>query len=88
MSWAATRKYAPSARNYTACRLSSLIGPRVSELCLLRMGDLRWELGTFGKILLRGKGSQGRGKKERLVPLINGGVTPRLVGVRRQVDVR
>ncbi len=67
-----TRKYAPSARNYTACRLSSLIGPRVSELCLLRMGDLRWELGTFGRILLRGKGSQGRGKKERLVPLING----------------
>ena len=59
-------------RNYTACRLVSLIGPRVSELCLMRMGDLRWELGTFGKVLLRGKGSRGRGKKERLVPLING----------------
>lgn len=43
----------------------------MSELCLLRMGDLRWELGRFGKILLRGKGSRGRGKKERLVPLIN-----------------
>lgn len=49
-----------------------MIGPRVSELCLLRMGDLRWELGRFGKVLLRGKGSNGRGKKERLVPLING----------------
>ena len=36
------------------------------------MGDLRWELGPFGKVLLRGKGSRGRGKKERLVPLING----------------
>lgn len=59
-------------RNYTACRLVSLIGPRVSELCLLRMGDVRWELGRFGKVLLRGKGSNGRGKKERLVPLING----------------
>ncbi len=67
-----TRKYAPAARNYAACRLSSLIGPRVSELSLLRMGDLRWDLGTFGKVLLRGKGSRGRGKKERLVPLING----------------
>ena len=67
-----TRKYAPAARNYAACRLSSLIGPRVSELSLLRMGDVRWELGTFGKVLLRGKGSRGRGKKERLVPLING----------------
>ena len=69
---ASTRKYGPSARNYAACRLSSLIGPRVSELSLLTMGDLRWDLGTFGKILLRGKGSHGRGKKERLVPLING----------------
>jgi integrase len=66
------RKYAPSARNYTACRLSSLIGPRVSELSLLRMGDLRWELGTFGKVVFHGKGSRGRGKKDRLVPLING----------------
>lgn len=69
---ASARKYAPLVRNYTACRLMSLIGPRVSEMCLLRMGDLRWELGTFGKVLLRGKGSGGRGKKERLVPLING----------------
>src|SRR5882757_3757667 len=68
---ATSRKYAPVARNYTACRLMSLIGPRVSELCLLRMGDVRWELGTFGKVLLRGKGSRGSGKKERLVPLIN-----------------
>lgn len=69
---ATARKYAPMARNYAACRLMSLVGPRVSELCLLRMGDLRWELGRFGKILLRGKGSNRRGKKERLVPLING----------------
>jgi integrase/recombinase XerD len=66
------RKYAPAVRNYTAFRLVSLIGPRVWELCLLRMGDLRWELGRFGKVLLRGKGSNGRGNKERLVPLING----------------
>jgi site-specific recombinase XerD len=69
---ARARKYAPVARNYTAARPSSLIGPRISELCLLSMGDLCWELGRFGKILLRGKGSRGRGKKERLLPLING----------------
>jgi hypothetical protein len=59
-------------RAITPPALVSLIGPRVSELCLLRMGDIRWELGRFGKILLRGKGSRGRGKKERLVPLITG----------------
>jgi site-specific recombinase XerD len=66
-----TRKYAPAVRNYTACRLASLIGPRVSELCLLDVTDIRWDLGTFGKVLLRGKGRRGQ-KKERLVPLING----------------
>src|SRR5260370_12950826 len=53
-------------------RLASLIGPRVSELCLLTTGDVRWDLGRFGKVLLHGKGSRGRGKKDRLVPLING----------------
>ena len=53
-------------------RLASLIGPRVSELCLLTMGDVCWDLGRFGKILLHGKGSRGRGKKDRLVPLIDG----------------
>ena len=68
----AARKYAPAARNYAAMRLASLIGPRVSELCLLTTGDVRWDLGRFGKVLLHGKGSRGRGKKDRLVPLING----------------
>ena len=52
-------------------RLAALIGPRVSELCALTMGDVCWDLGRFGKVLLQGKGSRGRGKKERLVPLIN-----------------
>jgi integrase len=65
------RKYAPATRNYTALRLAALIGPRVSELCALTMGDVCWGLGRFGKILLQGKGSRGRGKKERLIPLIN-----------------
>jgi integrase/recombinase XerD len=65
------RKYAPAARNYATARLASLIGPRVSELCLLQTGDVRFDLGPFGKILLRGKGRRGQ-KKERLAPLING----------------
>jgi site-specific recombinase XerD len=67
------RKYAPAARNYTAMRLASLIGPRISELCLLNVSDIHWDRGRFGKILFTGKASRGRvGKKERLVPLING----------------
>lgn len=67
----ATRKYAPAVRNYAATRLVSLVGPRVSELCLLQVGDVRFDLGPFGKVLLKGKGRRGQ-KKERLIPLING----------------
>jgi site-specific recombinase XerD len=70
---ASARKYGPTARNYTAMRLASLIGPRISELCLLNLSDILWEHGRFGKLLLTGKASRGRsGKKERLAPLING----------------
>jgi Phage integrase family len=65
------RKPLSIVRSYTAMRLASLIGPRVSELSLANVDDIHWELGQFGKILLRGKGRRGK-KKERLVPLING----------------
>ncbi|MFJ5307941.1 tyrosine-type recombinase/integrase [Streptomyces sp. NPDC088350] len=65
------RKPLPVVRSYTAMRLASLIGPRVSELTLANVDDIHWDLGQFGKILLKGKGKRGK-KKERLVPLING----------------
>lgn len=68
---AQVRKWEPAVRNYTSARLMSLIGPRVSESCLATVGDVRFDLGRFGKIRLQGKGRNGR-KKERLVPLING----------------
>ena len=42
----AARNYALAVHNYTSFRLMSLIGPLVSELCLLRIGKLRWELGA------------------------------------------
>ena len=53
----------PGRAELHGLRLVSLIGPRVSELCLLSMRDLCWELGRFGKMLLRGKGSRGRGRR-------------------------
>lgn len=50
------------------------VGGRVRETLQVDVADVRWDLGRFGKVLLRfGKGSRGRGPKERLVPLINGG---------------
>ncbi|MDA8290228.1 MAG: tyrosine-type recombinase/integrase [Actinomycetota bacterium] len=74
--WAAEltscRKFAPSARNYTAAKLMADVGLRVNEARSLDLADIRWELGRFGKLHVRyGKGSRGSGPKERMVPLLN-----------------
>jgi site-specific recombinase XerD len=67
------RKFAPTARNYIAAKLMSQVGPRVNEACHLDLGDVKWELGRFGKLHVRvGKGARGSGPRERMVPLING----------------
>jgi hypothetical protein len=55
---ATCRKFAPAARNYTACRLLSEVGLRVNEeACKLDLPDIKWDLGRFGKLHVRhGKG--------------------------------
>lgn len=69
---ATCRKFAPTARNYTACRLMAEVGLRVNEACRLDLADIKWDLGRFGKLHVRhGKGSRGSGPRERMVPLIN-----------------
>lgn len=69
---ATCRKFAPSARNYTAARLMSEVGLRVNEACKLDLADIKWDLGRFGKLHVRhGKGARGSGPRERMVPLIN-----------------
>jgi integrase/recombinase XerD len=75
--WAAElatcRKFAPSARNYTAAKLMATVGLRVNEARNLDLADIKWELGPFGKLHVRhGKGARGSGPRERMVPLING----------------
>ncbi|MYY02550.1 MULTISPECIES: site-specific integrase [unclassified Streptomyces] len=70
---ATCRKFAPTARNYTASKLMSQVGLRVSEACGLDLDDIKWDLGRFGKLHVRhGKGTRGSGPRERMVPLING----------------
>lgn len=70
---ALTRKFAPAARNYMVARLAADVGLRINELRMLDLDDVRWELGSFGKLNVRhGKGSRRRGPKPPLVPLING----------------
>ncbi|MDX3639591.1 hypothetical protein [Streptomyces sp. MB09-02B] len=70
------RTFAPTARNYTASKLLSQVGLRVSEACGLDLDDIKWDLGHFGKNHVRhGKGARGSGPRERMVPLINGADT-------------
>ncbi|MFE7973980.1 hypothetical protein [Streptomyces shenzhenensis] len=67
------RKFAPTARNYTASKLVSQVVLRVSEACGLDLDDIKWDLGRFGKLHVRhGKGARGSGPRERMVPLTNG----------------
>ncbi len=75
--WAASlqdeRRYLPSARNYFAASLWRRVGLRITESTKLDLRDWRPDLGTLGKLHVRfGKGSRGRGSKQRLVPAING----------------
>lgn len=70
---ATCRKFAPTARNYTASRLMADVGLRINEARHLDLTDIRWELGYFGKIHVRvGKGARGSGPRERMVPMLNG----------------
>ncbi|MET7298859.1 tyrosine-type recombinase/integrase [Embleya sp. NPDC005575] len=63
---ATCRKFAPTARNYTASKLLSQVGLRVSEACGLDLDDIKWDLGRFGKLHVRhGKGTRGSGPRER-----------------------
>ncbi|CAM5391632.1 hypothetical protein SHIRM173S_02650 [Streptomyces hirsutus] len=70
---ATCRKFAPTARNYTAAKLMSQVGLRVSEACKLDLADIEWDLGRFGKLHVHhGEGTRGLGPREQMVPLING----------------
>ena len=70
---ATCRKFAPAARSYAAARLMADVGLRVNEVSHLDLGDVKWDLGRFGKLHVRiGKGARGSGPRERMVPLING----------------
>ena len=65
------RKYAPSARTFTACRLITQVGLRITETCQLDLDDIKWDLGAFGKLHVRyGKGANRSGPRPRMVPLI------------------
>lgn len=59
------RKYPVAARNYVMSKLTYISGVRASELCAVRIGDVHWENGQWGRFLVHGKGANGSGPRER-----------------------
>ncbi|WP_412075519.1 tyrosine-type recombinase/integrase (plasmid) [Streptomyces xanthophaeus] len=61
----AERKYPVAVRNYVMSKLTYISGVRAAELCAVRMGDVHWEHGQWGRFLVQGKGARGSGARER-----------------------
>ncbi|MEU0413911.1 site-specific integrase [Streptomyces griseorubiginosus] len=59
------RKYPVAVRNYVMAKTAYISGVRATELCLVRMGDLHWDSGQWGRFLVKGKGARGSGPRER-----------------------
>lgn len=61
----AARKYPVAVRDYVMAKLTYISGVRANELCGVRLGDVHWELGRWGRFVVRGKGARGSGPRER-----------------------
>ncbi|MGW3983594.1 tyrosine-type recombinase/integrase [Streptomyces mirabilis] len=61
----AARKYQVAVRDYVMAKIAYISGVRASELCAVRLGDIHWELGQWGRFVVQGKGAGGSGKRER-----------------------
>ncbi|MGW0553800.1 tyrosine-type recombinase/integrase [Streptomyces sp. NPDC002926] len=59
------RKYPVAVRNYVMSKLTYISGVRAAELCDVRLGDIHWDHGQWGRFLVRGKGARGSGPRER-----------------------
>lgn len=46
-------------------KVAYITGVRAAELCGMRIKDLHWESGQFGRFLVRGKGARGSGPRLR-----------------------
>ncbi|WP_241695318.1 site-specific integrase [Streptomyces sp. C] len=61
----ASRKYPVAVRDYCMAKIAYISGVRATELCSVRLGDVHWELGRWGRFIVRGKGARGSGPRER-----------------------
>jgi integrase len=59
------RKYPVAVRDYCMAKIAYISGVRATELCTVRIGDIHWELGQWGRFVVQGKGARGSGPRER-----------------------
>lgn len=64
-SLAEARKPMVACRNYVMGRITYISAVRAAELCGVRIGDLHWELGQWGRFVVMGKGARGSGPRPR-----------------------
>jgi integrase/recombinase XerC len=60
-----SRKPAIARRDYVMGKLTYISGVRAAELCSVRIGDVHWESGQWGRFLVHGKGARGSGPRQR-----------------------
>ncbi len=59
------RKPLIARRDYVMGKITYISGVRAAELCGVRIGDLHWESGQWGRFLVNGKGARGSGPRLR-----------------------
>ncbi|MFC9840039.1 tyrosine-type recombinase/integrase [Rhodococcus sp. NPDC127530] len=67
------RKPVVGRRDYVMAKLAYVSGVRAAELCAVKLGDVHWESGQWGRFLVHGKGSRGSGPRQRLAYLFEEG---------------
>ncbi|MFF4429701.1 hypothetical protein ACFYZ4_11095 [Streptomyces sp. NPDC001513] len=55
-----------AVRKYVMSKVAYVSGARATELCLVRLGDLFWDQGQWGRFLVQGNGARGSGPRERM----------------------
>ncbi|MGW6695831.1 tyrosine-type recombinase/integrase [Rhodococcus sp. NPDC054953] len=70
-----SRKYAVASRDYVMAKIAYLSGVRAAELVGVRIGDVHWEHGQWGRFVVQGKGARGSGPRQREAYLFEEGRT-------------
>lgn len=59
------RKYKVAARDYVMAKIAYLSGARAAELCAVRLNEVFWHHGQWGRFLVHGKGARHSGPRMR-----------------------